>query len=93
MPWDFKKTHPAPTTAPTTSPNSPPYWLLRQVAHRRLVQSAAEGNFNMLRIWGGAIFEPRAFYDAVRSHPERRLNAPPWFVVVRFWRKFHLGFW
>jgi beta-galactosidase/beta-glucuronidase len=34
------------------------------VAHRRLVQSAAEGNFNMLRIWGGAIFEPRAFYDA-----------------------------
>ena len=28
------------------------------------VQSAAEGNFNMLRIWGGAIFEPRAFYDA-----------------------------
>ena len=34
------------------------------VAHRRLVQSAAEGNFNMLRIWGGAIFEPRAFYEA-----------------------------
>jgi hypothetical protein len=32
--------------------------------HRRLVQSAAEGNFNMLRIWGGAIWEPRAFYDA-----------------------------
>ena len=32
--------------------------------HRRLVQSAAEANFNMLRIWGGAIFEPRAFYDA-----------------------------
>ena len=35
------------------------------VAHRRLVQSAAEGNFNMLRIWGGSIFEPRAFYDAM----------------------------
>jgi len=34
------------------------------VAHRNLVKSAAEGNFNMLRIWGGAIFEPRAFYDA-----------------------------
>ena len=33
-------------------------------AHRRLVQSAAEGNFNTLRIWGGAIWEPRAFYDA-----------------------------
>ena len=32
--------------------------------HRRLVQSAAEANFNMLRIWGGGIFEPRAFYDA-----------------------------
>ena len=32
--------------------------------HRRLVQSAADANFNMLRVWGGAIFEPRAFYDA-----------------------------
>lgn len=34
------------------------------VGHRRLVQSAAEGHFNMLRIWGGAIWEPQAFYDA-----------------------------
>ena len=32
--------------------------------HRRLVQSAREANFNMLRIWGGGIYEPRAFYDA-----------------------------
>lgn len=33
-------------------------------ATRRLVQSAAEGNFNMLRVWGGGIWEPRAFFDA-----------------------------
>ena len=33
-------------------------------AHRRLVQSARDGNFNMLRIWGGGVWEPRAFYDA-----------------------------
>ena len=36
--------------------------------HRRLVQSAAEGNFNMLRIWGGSIWEPRAFYDACDAY-------------------------
>lgn len=24
----------------------------------------AEGNFNLIRIWGGTLFEPRAFYDA-----------------------------
>lgn len=33
-------------------------------AHSRLVQSAAEGNMNMLRVWGGGIWEPRAFFDA-----------------------------
>ena len=33
-------------------------------AHRWLVQSAAEANFNMLRVWGGGIWEPRAFWDA-----------------------------
>jgi beta-mannosidase len=33
-------------------------------AHRRLVQSAAEGNMNMLRVWGGGIWEPRAWFDA-----------------------------
>jgi beta-mannosidase len=33
-------------------------------AHRRLVQSAADAHMNTLRIWGGAIWEPRAFYDA-----------------------------
>ena len=33
-------------------------------AHRRLVQSAVEGNFNMLRVWGQGIWEPRAFHDA-----------------------------
>eukprot|EP01052_Picozoa_sp_SAG31_P020589 SAG31_NODE_1556_length_7893_cov_1.993585_3_plen_376_part_00 len=32
--------------------------------HRRLVQSAKDANFNMLRIWGGAIWEPRSLYDA-----------------------------
>jgi hypothetical protein len=33
-------------------------------AHRRLVLSAAEGNFNLIRLWGGSIYEPAAFYDA-----------------------------
>ena len=33
-------------------------------AHRRMVQSAAEGNMNVLRIWGGGVYHPRAFYDA-----------------------------
>jgi beta-mannosidase len=33
-------------------------------AHHRLVQSAAEGNFNTLRIWGGGIYHPQSFYDA-----------------------------
>ena len=33
-------------------------------AHRRLVQSAVEGNMNTLRVWGGGVWEPRAFWDA-----------------------------
>ena len=33
-------------------------------AHARLVRSAAEGGFNMLRVWGGGMFLPDAFYDA-----------------------------
>lgn len=33
-------------------------------ATRRLVQSAVEGNMNTLRIWGGGIWESRAFFDA-----------------------------
>lgn len=33
-------------------------------AHRRLVRSAAEGNMNTIRVWGGGIWEPRAFWDA-----------------------------
>jgi hypothetical protein len=33
-------------------------------AHHRLVQSAVEGNFNTLRVWGGGVWEPRAFFDA-----------------------------
>ena len=63
---------------------------LTAVAHRRLVQSAAEANMNMvrrretlcrfdrarplaitrrvptlqLRVWGGGIWEPRAWFDA-----------------------------
>ena len=32
--------------------------------HRRLVRSAAEGRYNMLRVWGGGIWEPQVFYDA-----------------------------
>ena len=37
-------------------------------AHRRLVYSAAEANFNMLRVWGGGIWEPRAFFDACDAY-------------------------
>jgi beta-galactosidase/beta-glucuronidase len=32
--------------------------------HRRLVQSAAEAHFTMLRVWDGGVWEPSAFYDA-----------------------------
>jgi len=40
------------------------FFLAPGTAHRRLVQSAVEGNFNMLRVWGQGIWEPRAFHDA-----------------------------
>lgn len=33
-------------------------------AHRQLVQSAADGGMNTLRVWGGGIFLPDAWYDA-----------------------------
>ena len=33
-------------------------------AHRRLVQSAAEGGFNIFRLWGGGIYQYDAWYDA-----------------------------
>ena len=37
-------------------------------AHRQLVRSAAEGNMNTLRVWGGGIWEPRAFWDAADEY-------------------------
>ena len=33
-------------------------------AHRILVKSSADGGMNTLRVWGGGIFYPTAFYDA-----------------------------
>lgn len=33
-------------------------------AHRRLVQSAVDGGFNTLRLWGGGVFQYDAWYDA-----------------------------
>jgi beta-mannosidase len=37
-------------------------------AYRRLVISAAEGGFNMLRVWGGGSFYHDAFFDAADEH-------------------------
>ena len=35
-----------------------------QDKYRRLLQEAAQAGFNMLRIWGGGIYEDEAFYEA-----------------------------
>ena len=35
---------------------------LNAEAHRRLVQSASEGSFTMMRIWGGGIYMPRTYF-------------------------------
>lgn len=37
---------------------------LSDTAHTELVRSAAAANMNMLRIWGGGMVLPQAFYDA-----------------------------
>ena len=34
------------------------------MAHRQLVQSAVDGGMNTLRVWGGGMFLPRAWYEA-----------------------------
>ena len=33
-------------------------------AHTALVKSAADSSMNTLRVWGGGIFLPEAFYEA-----------------------------
>ena len=33
-------------------------------AHRTLVKSSADAGMNTLRVWGGGIFYPSAFYEA-----------------------------
>jgi beta-mannosidase len=37
---------------------------MTQERYHQLVQDAAEANMNMLRVWGGGIYEDEAFYDA-----------------------------
>ena len=37
---------------------------LSDVAHRTLVASAVAARMNVLRVWGGGVFMPEAFYDA-----------------------------
>merc|ERR1719221_1323951 len=32
-------------------------------AHRQVLRSAADGHMNFIRIWGGGVFLPDAFYD------------------------------
>lgn len=36
--------------------------------YRRLVAQAAAANINMLRVWGGGLYERHAFYDACDKH-------------------------
>ena len=37
--------------------------LQNVVATSQIVQSAADGNMNILRVWGGGVFLPDVFYD------------------------------
>ena len=36
---------------------------MKREKYERLIRLAAEGNFNMLRVWGGGIYERGLFYD------------------------------
>ena len=55
------------------------------IAHRQLVKSAADGSFNTLRVWGGGMFLPDAFYDAADEyeHPPLFVNSD---VIVNIMR-------
>jgi beta-mannosidase len=41
--------------------------FLSQTNHEKLLQSCVDANFNMLRIWGGGIYEDDRFYDLCDS--------------------------